>query len=75
MDVGVVEPGEDAAAAEIDRSGLGSAVSCVPTPPAIRSPAIASARALGSDGSMVRMTPFSRITEARTVTEPDTASW
>ncbi len=42
-------------------SGLGRAVSCVPTPPAIRSPAMASARARGSAGSIVRTTPFSRI--------------
>ncbi len=41
-----------------------SALSWVPTPPATRSPAIASARAVGSDGSIVRMTPFSRITAA-----------
>src|SRR5919201_346250 len=44
------------------RSGLGSTVSCVPTPPAIHSPAIASARATGRLGSIVRTTPFSRIT-------------
>src|SRR5919197_2172551 len=44
------------------RSGPGSAVSCVPTPPAIHSPAIASARATGRLGSIVRTTPFSRIT-------------
>ena len=35
-------------AAEVDRSGLASAVSCVPTPPAIRSPAIASAPRSGA---------------------------
>jgi len=44
------------------RSGLASAVSCVPTPPAIHSPATASPRAVGSDGSIVRTMPFSRIT-------------
>ena len=65
VDVRVGEPGKDAPAAEVDDVGLGSAVSCVPTPPATRSPAIASARAIGSDGSIVRTTPFSRIIRGR----------
>ena len=43
VDVRVGEPGKDAAAAEVDALGARSAVSWVPTPPAIRSPAIASA--------------------------------
>ena len=60
--VGVGEAREDAQPAEVDALGLASAVSCVPTPPAIRSPAIASAAARGSEGSSVRTTPFSRIT-------------
>jgi hypothetical protein len=34
----------------------------VATPPAMRSPAIATARMTGSDGSSVRVTPFLRIT-------------
>ena len=44
------------------RSGVGRDVSCVPTPPAMRSPAIASAAVVGSDGSIVRTTPFEMIT-------------
>ena len=43
-------------------SGEASAVSWTPTPPAIHSPAIASARCVGICGSSVRMRPFSRIT-------------
>ncbi len=42
-------------------SGLASAVSCTPTPPATYGPASASARAVGSEGSIVLTTPFSRI--------------
>ncbi len=42
-------------------SGLGSALSCVPTPPAIRSAAIQRAATVGSDGSSVRIVPFRRI--------------
>ena len=42
-------------------SGEASDVSCVPTPPAISSPAIARARDVGSEGSSVRTIPFSRI--------------
>src|SRR5439155_17338561 len=49
--------------------GLASAVSCVPMPPAIRSPAIASAPARGSAGSIVRTTPFSRIIRLNLVEE------
>jgi hypothetical protein len=48
-------------------SGDASAVSCTPTPPAMRSPAIASARCVGTCGSSVRMRPFSRITVAQIV--------
>ena len=43
-------------------SGDASAVSCTPTPPAMRSPAIASARCVGTCGSSVRTRTFSRIT-------------
>ena len=43
-------------------SGLASAVSWTPTPPATYAPAIASARLVGSEGSIVLTTPFSRIT-------------
>src|SRR5262249_49711498 len=45
-------------------SGGARAVSCVPTPPTTRSPAMASARTTGRVGSMLRMTPFWRITTA-----------
>ena len=57
-----VKPGSTQRPPRSTISGDASAVSCVPTPPAILSPAIASARAIGSEGSSVRMTPFSRIT-------------
>ena len=58
----VGEAGKDAAAAEVDDVRARQApVSCVPTPPATSRPAIASARVVGSVGSIVRMTPFSRI--------------
>src|SRR4051812_13739137 len=57
-----VKPGTTQRPPRSTTSGLASAVSCVPTPPAIRSPAIASAAARGSAGSSVRITPFSRIT-------------
>ena len=50
-------------------SGEASAVSWTPTPPAIRPPAIASARCVGSEGSSVRTRPFTRIT-ARNVEAP-----
>ena len=43
------------------RSGLGSAASCVPTPPATSGPAIESAPQVGRDGSIVRTTPLWRI--------------
>ena len=60
----VAERREHAATARRStRSGVGSAVSLVPTPPTMRSPAIASAAAVGSDGSIVRAsTPFVMIT-------------
>jgi len=45
----------------------------VPTPPATRSPAIASAPAVGSDGSIVRTTPFERITAVSLLTPPAAA--
>src|ERR671931_1003016 len=57
-----LRPGRTQRPPRSTRSGPGSAVSCVPTPPAIHSPAIASARATGRLGSIVRTTPFSRIT-------------
>src|ERR671929_546179 len=57
-----LKPGRTQRPPRSTRSGLGSAVSCVPTPPATTSPAIASARATGRLGSIVRTTPFSRIT-------------
>ena len=57
-----VKPGRTQRPPRSTRSGLASAVSCAPTPPAIRSPAIASAAASGRVGSIVRMTPFSKIT-------------
>ena len=57
-----VNPGSTQRPPRSTRSGLANAVSCVPIPPAMRSPAIASARASGSDGSIVRTVPFSRIT-------------
>ena len=57
-----VKPGTTQRPPRSTTSGLASAVSWTPTPPTMRSPAIASARAVGSDGSSVRTTPFSRIT-------------
>src|SRR5205814_3157415 len=59
-----VKPGTTHRPRRSTRSGLGSAVSCVPTPPAIVSPAIARPRTVWRDGSSVLMTPFSRITRA-----------
>ena len=56
-----VKPGRTQRPPRSTTSGLGSAVSWVPTPPATCAPAMASARAVGSEGSIVRMTPFSRI--------------
>ena len=56
-----VKPGSTQRPPRSTTSGLGSAASCVPTPPATCAPAMASARAVGSDGSIVRTTPFSRI--------------
>ena len=71
-----MKPGNDAAAAEVDPLGRRPAPSrASPTPPAIRSPAIASARATGSDGSSVRMTPFSRITLTVIVRRRMMARW
>src|SRR5690242_7732098 len=58
-----VKPGTTQRPPRSTRSGPGSAVSCADTPPATSSPAIASERASGSEGSIVLMTPFSRITE------------
>ena len=61
-----VKPGQHAAAAEVDHLRAWRGPSrAVPTPPATRSPAIASARPSGSDGSIVRIAPFSRITRLR----------
>src|SRR2546423_6204361 len=57
-----LKPGRTQRPPRSTRSGLGSAVSCVPTPPATHSPAIASARATGRLESIVLTTPFSRIT-------------
>src|SRR5437588_608565 len=57
-----LNPGRTQRPPRSTRSGLGSAVSCVPTPPATSSPAIASARVTGRLGSIVRTIPFSRIT-------------
>src|ERR671938_534335 len=57
-----LKPGRTQRPPRSTRSGLGSAVSCVPTPPATTLPAIASARATGRLGSIVWTTPFSRIT-------------
>src|SRR5256714_6765185 len=57
-----LRPGRTQRPPRSTRSGLGSAVSCVPTPPATHSPAIASARATGRLESIVLTTPFSRIT-------------
>ena len=56
-----VKPGRTQRPPRSTTSGPGSASSCVPTPPATCAPAIASARVVGSVGSIVRMTPFSRI--------------
>ena len=56
-----VKPGRTQRPPRSTTSGLGKASSCVPTPPATCAPAIASARVVGSVGSIVRMTPFSRI--------------
>src|SRR5204862_8186300 len=56
-----VKPGSTQRPPRSTTSGLASDVSCTPTPPATRSPAIASARDSGNDGSSVRTTPFSRI--------------
>ena len=50
-----VKPGRTQRPPRFTRLGLASAVSWTPTPPATRSPAIASARATGSDGSSVRI--------------------
>ena len=61
-----LKPGTTQRPPRSTRSGLASARSCTPTPPAISSPAIASARATGSAGSRVRIVPFSRITRPRT---------
>jgi hypothetical protein len=58
MDVRVVEPREDAPAAEVDDLRRGER-GLVDTYAAC---AIASARAVGRAASIVRMTPFSRIT-------------
>src|SRR2546423_6214688 len=68
-----VKPGRTQRPRRSTRSGLASAVSCVPTPPANHSPAIARLRASGNDGSIVRTTPFSRIT-ARSVCGLDRGS-
>src|SRR5262249_7587677 len=57
------------------RSGPARAVSCVPTPPTIHSPAIASPRAVGSDASIVRTTPFSRITIPAAYASVTLPSW
>ena len=62
-----VNAGGRSGRARSTRSGVGSALSCVPTPPTIRSPAIASAALVGSEGSIVRTTPFARITGASVV--------
>src|SRR5919204_750240 len=58
-----LKPGRTQRPPRSTRSGPGNAVSCVPTPPATHSPAIASARATGRLGSIVRTTPFWRITD------------
>ena len=60
-----LKPGSTQRPPRFTRSGVASAVSCVPTPPATRLPAIASARTTGIVGSSVRIVPFSRITTAR----------
>src|SRR3954470_17609280 len=57
-----VKPGSTTRPPRSTTSGEASAVSWTPTPPAMRSPAIASARCVGTCGSSVRMRPFSRIT-------------
>src|SRR5205823_1393000 len=59
-----VKPGTTTRPPRSITSGEASAVSWTPTPPAIHSPAIASARCVGTCGSSVRMRPFSRITWA-----------
>ena len=56
-----VNPGRTQRPPRSTRSGLARARSWVPTPPAMRSPAIASARASGSGVAIVLIAPFSRI--------------
>ena len=56
-----VKPGRTHRPPRSTVSGLGSEVSCTPTPPAIRSPAIQSDETVGSDGSSVRIVPLRRI--------------
>ena len=53
-----MKPGATQRPARSTVSGLGSEVSCTPTPPATRSPAIQSDETVGSDGSSVRIVPL-----------------
>ena len=63
MDMGIGQPGHDRPRPPRSTvSGEASDDSWTPTPPAIRSPAIASARCTGICGAIVRIRPFSRIT-------------